>query len=57
MGPYKKEDDLLLKRTFGKQFYSPDDDRKTVETCCDINKLNWMLYILWVALDGTGTTG
>jgi hypothetical protein len=24
-----------------------------VETCCDFNKINWMLYILCVALNGT----
>jgi hypothetical protein len=29
---------------------------KTVEKCCDINKSNWMLYILSVALDGTSIT-
>jgi hypothetical protein len=40
MGPYKKQEGLQFKRAFGKQLYSPDDDRKTVETCCDINKLN-----------------
>jgi hypothetical protein len=29
-----------IQRAFGKQLYSPDDDRETVETCSQINKLN-----------------
>jgi hypothetical protein len=41
------------------QWFLVDDNigiRKIVETCCDFYKTNWMLYILWVALDGTSVT-
>jgi hypothetical protein len=40
-GEYKCLPNAFLNcRAFGKQLYSPDDDQKTVKTCCEINKLN-----------------